>query len=270
MRNIMLFILLVNGLAWLGPWLGGSPTEPGPGLFVWGSAPLVAALIMRWLVRDRISFGMRPVLRANSRWYLLSLLYYPVTIAITLMVGTALGVVVFHEFSPAALLPVILPTMVIYLVFGFFEEVGWRGYLTPRMQMLNDGLAGYLLIGIVWAAWHLPYMAELWGHSTESMVTFVPRFVLGSTISAVLYGEIRQRTGTFWPAVLMHWTGNTIANTLLTGIVTLVPGWEWLGTFGASGFFMMIMAALLGGWLYHRRRNHARITSTLQPEWSQQ
>ena len=36
----------------------------------------------------------------------------------------------------------------------------------------------------------------------------------------VVYGEIRLRVNSFWPAVLMHWSGNTIANTLLLGFVT--------------------------------------------------
>ncbi len=33
----------------------------------------------------------------------------------------------------------------------------------------------------------------------------------------MVYGEIRTRTGSFWLAVLMHWIGNSIDNTLLSG-----------------------------------------------------
>lgn len=45
--RIILFAILVNAIAWLGPLLGGDPTEPGLGFLLWGITPLGAALIMR-------------------------------------------------------------------------------------------------------------------------------------------------------------------------------------------------------------------------------
>jgi hypothetical protein len=39
-RNIIIFIILVKGLAWLGPVLGGDPSAPGLGFLVWAIAPL--------------------------------------------------------------------------------------------------------------------------------------------------------------------------------------------------------------------------------------
>ncbi|MEZ4833708.1 MAG: hypothetical protein R2873_17285 [Caldilineaceae bacterium] len=52
-RNIVIFAVLVNVLAWLGPVLGGSPLEPGLGFLLWGVAPILTALIMRYALRDR-------------------------------------------------------------------------------------------------------------------------------------------------------------------------------------------------------------------------
>lgn len=37
-RNLVVFTMLVNALAWLGLLLGGSPAEPGLGVLVWGAA----------------------------------------------------------------------------------------------------------------------------------------------------------------------------------------------------------------------------------------
>jgi len=91
------------------------------------------------------------------------------------------------------------------------------------------------------------------------MITLLPRFILGTIVFAVVYGEIRIRTGSLWPAVLMHWIGNTVANTLLAGFagagfVSLLPGKEWLGSFGVEGVLMIALFALLGGVLYRQRR----------------
>jgi hypothetical protein len=43
-------------------------------------------------------------------------------------------------------------------IFGFGEELGWRGYLLPKVIPLGK-LRAYLLLGIIWALWHMPLIA---------------------------------------------------------------------------------------------------------------
>jgi membrane protease YdiL (CAAX protease family) len=258
-RNIFIFAILVNGLAWLGPVLGGDPTTPGPGFLVWGTAPLVSALVMVFLLRDKVSLGLKPAFRGNGRWYALSVLAYPVTIAVVLALGLLLGASSISNFAVGTFATAMIPLAVIFFVFAFFEEVGWRGYLAPKVYGLNDSLLGHVLVGVIWASWHFPYLRELWAHTSEGLATLLPRFILGTIVFAVVYGEIRIRTGSLWPAVLMHWVGNTLANTLLTGFagegfVFLVPGKEWLGSFGVEGVLVIALFGLLGSVLYLKRR----------------
>ncbi|MFC2023170.1 type II CAAX prenyl endopeptidase Rce1 family protein [Chloroflexota bacterium] len=258
-RNIIIFTILVNGLAWLGPVLGGDPTEPGPGFLVWGAAPIVSALVMKLLLRDRVSLGFRPVFKGNGRWYALSILVYPVTIAVVLALGLLLGASTINTFTVPSFVTAMIPLALTFFIFAFLEEAGWRGYLAPKVYGLNDSLLGHVLVGLIWASWHFPYMRELWAHTSEGLVTLLPRFVLGTIISAIVYGEIRIRTGSVWPAVLMHWVGNTLANTLLAGFagagfVSLVSGRAWLGSFGVEGVLVIALFGLLGISLYLRRR----------------
>lgn len=56
-RNIIFFTILVNGLAWLGPVLGGDPTAPGLGFLVWAIVPTASALAVKLLLRDEVSLG---------------------------------------------------------------------------------------------------------------------------------------------------------------------------------------------------------------------
>ena len=261
-RNIIIFTILVNGLAWLGPVLGGDPTTPGLGFLVWAAAPIVSALVMKLLLRDKVSLGFRPAFKGNGRWYALSVLVYPVTIAVVLAMGLLLGASTISNFTIPAFMTAMIPLAVTFFIFAFTEEVGWRGYLAPKVYGVNDRLLGHVLVGLIWASWHLPYLRELWAHTSEGLVTLLPRFILGTIVFAVVYGEIRIRTGSVWPAVLMHWMGNTFANTLLTGFagegfVSLVPGKEWLGSFGVGGVFVIAIFGLLGAVLYLKRRGQS-------------
>jgi len=264
MRNIIIFAILVNVLAWLGPVLGGSPTALGPGFLVWATAPTVSALVMKLLLRDPVSLGFKPAFRGNGRWYALSILAFPIAIAIVLVLGLLLGASSIGNFTVPAFVTAVIPPAVTFFIFAIFEEVGWRGYLAPKVYGLNDRLLGHMVVGLIWASWHFPYLHELWAHTSEGLTTLLPRFILGTIVFAVVYGEIRIRTGSVWPAVLMHWTGNTLANTLLAGFagagfVALIPGEEWLGSFGVEGVLMIILFGLLGTVLYLKRRGHSEI-----------
>jgi len=262
-RNIILFVVMVNGLAWLGPVLGGSPTEPGLGFLIWGMAPFVAALVMKLIVRDKVDMGWRPRLKGNGRWYTLSIFIYPVTIMTVLFLGLLLGVNAINTFTMPEFITAMIPLAITFFIFALFEEVGWRGYLAPKVYSLNDRLLGHALVGIIWASWHFPYMRDLLAHTSEGLATSLPRFILGTIVLAIVYGEIRLRTGSVWPAIIMHWVGNTLANTLLAGFaeegfVTLVPGRAWIASFGAEGVLMIAIFALLGGVLMRRRLGHSK------------
>lgn len=87
-----------------------------------------------------------------------------------------------------------------------------------------------------------PRLVALWAHINEGLATLLPRFVLGTVIFTVVYGEIRLRTNSVQPAVLMHAVGNTFTNTLLNGLasegfVSLAPKTIWLTSFGERFIF---------------------------------
>jgi membrane protease YdiL (CAAX protease family) len=257
--KVVVFTAAVNVVAWLGPLLGGDPTSIGPGFIVWGVAPILVAFLMSFFTKDWKDFGVRPHFRSNGRFYLLSVLAYPVAIAVVLLLGTLTGASRLENFSAAAFMEVFLPLLVTFLLFAIFEEVGWRGYLASKVYSL--GINRYLahaIVGVIWASWHFPYMRELWIHTPEGLITLLPRFIIGTFVFAIVYGEIRIRTGSFWPAVLMHWIGNSIGNTLLTGFsgkgfVSLAPGRELLGSFGVEGVFMIVLFGILGVLLAEKR-----------------
>jgi membrane protease YdiL (CAAX protease family) len=43
-----------------------------------------------------------------------------------------------------------------FLFAPLMEEIGWRGYLLPRLQLRHSGFASAIFVGMVWGPWHLP------------------------------------------------------------------------------------------------------------------
>jgi len=246
-RYIVIFTVLVNVVAWIGSLLGGDPTSPGLGFLIWGTAPILVSLLMRTVTRDWSDLGARPAIRKNVRWYLVSLLAYPVAIALALLIGSLISASSISQFSMGSFIQAALPAMVIFFFFALFEEVGWRGYLAPKMYSLGINVyVAHALVAVVWASWHLPFIRELSTYTTEGLATYIPRLFLGAFAFSIVYGEIRMITATFWPAVLMHWVGNSIANPLVVGFVSFSAGKEYLGSVGVDGLFMIAFFGLLG------------------------
>jgi len=105
---------------------------------------------------------------------------------------------------------------------NILEEFGWRGYLAPKMLTLGlNDMVAHLIVGIIWAVWHLPYYLGLIdssmieGCTTQSLAMFILFTMIGITASSIIYGEIRIRTDSVWPAVLMHSISNAIILCLL-------------------------------------------------------
>lgn len=246
-RLVVIFSVLVTVVAWTGTLLGGRPTEPGVGFVLWGTAPMLVALLMRAVTRDWSDAGMKPAIRRNARWYLISFLAFPVSMALAVLVSTAASVSSISEFSMGRYLPSALTAFVVFFAFAFFEEFGWRGYLAPKVASLGiNSFLGHAVVGVVWASWHLPFLSQLsWVRTSEGSVTFIPRFFLACVAFSIVYGEIRIITGTFWPAVLMHSAGNAFGHSFEAEYLKIAQGKEYLGSVG-TGLFTIACFVLLG------------------------
>ena len=247
-QYIIIFSFLVIALAFISPMLGGSPSSPGPGFIIWGTAPMLVAGLLRIMTRDWSDAGLRPAFRKNAIWYIFSILAYPFMMLLTLLIGSMISISSTSEFSMMPYLKIALTALPIFFIFAFFEEFGWRGYLVSKLASIgiNDYLM-HAIVAIVWATWHLPFIRELtWLYTSEDLLTFIPRLYLGAFTFSILYDEIRIITGTFWPAVLMHGISNSFGHPLAAEYVTIVSGKEYFGSIGFDGLFMIAFFGILG------------------------
>jgi membrane protease YdiL (CAAX protease family) len=256
LRSVVLFTTLVLALASVAPQLGGNAQRPGPGFILWGLSPFLVAVGLRLVSRDWADLGMRPGLRRHARWYLLSFLVWPAVLALILLASTATGTARIEGFDAGRFFGLALVALVGLFIPALVEEFGWRGYLAPKLAALGiDRYVGHVLTGVVWATWHLPFVSGFdWRFGAEGTATLAPRFYLICIALSVVYGEIRAATATFWPAVLMHATGNAFGHLLALDYVRVQPGQQWLGSVSTS--IVAILAFAILGVGIHRWRTH--------------
>jgi membrane protease YdiL (CAAX protease family) len=90
------------------------------------------------------------------------------------------------------------------LVFAFSEEVGWRGYMLPRLAGIGI-VPAMLVVGFLHGFWHLPIMLMTpFYHSDGNPIIVVPLFLIAITLAGIFFGFLRVWTGSVWPVVIAH------------------------------------------------------------------
>jgi len=126
---------------------------------------------------------------------------WKVWLAIFLVLGiTSIITWVIPEFLGEDRLPMYLPSIYVFpiyiLIVTFFgggqEEIGWRGYIMPYLEKKYGLIIGGLILGIVWAIWHLP-MWFLPGSSQMYMNFF--GFMLGAIGYSYFFSWIIKASG---------------------------------------------------------------------------
>jgi membrane protease YdiL (CAAX protease family) len=216
-RSVWLFFVLTFAIAWggmgltlmfqqaveaaLGP-MGA--THPLFILAVWAPA-ISAILLVLWhggLPGLRRFLSRLLLWRAPVGWYLLLLVGLP---AISFL-GAALGGNLTREALAQPPVPELLAMVGFMLILGPMEELGWRGYALPILQRAMAPVWAGLLVGAVWALWHVP--AFFLSGTPQSGWQVLP-FLLGATaVSVILTGFFNAARGSLLVAVLFHWQLN--------------------------------------------------------------
>ncbi len=145
-----------------------------------------------------------------------------------------------RALAALALTVLVAPFLKLPLYLG--EELGWRGFLTPRLVSLM-GRPGVLVTGAIWALWHLPLILLGYNYGTQPLVGMLLWIPLCMALS-ILLTALRNRGGAIWPAALAHGALNQIA-TLLTGTVLVTARFTPLidGAAGLAGLLVFGTAA---------------------------
>jgi membrane protease YdiL (CAAX protease family) len=119
------------------------------------------------------------------------------------------------------------------------EELGWRGYLLPRLTAALGARWALPLSGLLWGIWHLPviFLTPLY-HAEGNRLIIVPLFLTVATIMGVIPAYLRLSTNSLWPAVIFHAAQNVFWYMFRTATITSSPlVTEYLA--GESGILLL-------------------------------
>jgi membrane protease YdiL (CAAX protease family) len=162
--------------------------------------PAVAAVIVS-LARNGPS-GARELVkrvfiwRVDVQWYAVAIAIPLLHVLAALALERALGrtaPLAIGDFSTTSLILGVL-------VVG--EELGWRGYLLPRLLERYTPLTASLVVGVLWGLWHLSvFLSPAFPHSERSF----PLFMISTTVYSVWFTWLLLRTrGSVLLATLFH------------------------------------------------------------------
>ncbi len=262
-KSVALFLFLAFGISWT-LWIAVDRLNlPWWVVFVAAWGPGIAALLIRGpLLRE--GFGDSGLFRLGSGFGAWEA--YPVALLLTAAAtigATAMGIAagafqlewspwrgllspdlivrwVSDHFGLAGLLAsfIVVP-LVPVLAVG--EEIGWRDYLVPRLLPLGQ-VAAFLISGVIWAAWHLPYNLVF---GFNKGLEGLPLFALFIVLFGALQARLRLTSGSVWPCAILHAASNYQPYVLLA--LTLVrPGFSEAGPQQSIAILQYALTMLAG------------------------
>lgn len=139
-------------------------------------------------------------------------------------------------------------TLMIFVLGGGQEELGWRGFIQDPLQDKLGVIKASLLIGVLWGTWHAPlWLIQGEGHSYYSIIAFILYATSWSLVIGIMYNLSGKK-------VMIPWVMHTLANVSVPFFPVLFledkpqPGyWIWTG-------MNIIVAIIFGYWYYNKQQ----------------
>jgi membrane protease YdiL (CAAX protease family) len=196
------------------------PSLPIPATFLGAFGPLLAAVVVT--AQDDGRVGLRSLLGRVLRWRVPPIWYGVTILGPILLYLTAMALNVALGGQPPDLeamigaLPIVLAISVYMLIaVALGEEVGWRGYALPALQARYSALLASVILGVMWALWHLPLFFNpdtIYGNlpfvvqlalqvPLAILLTWVYNSTQGSVLMVMLFHAVFNAGGQFWKTI---------------------------------------------------------------------
>jgi len=133
------------------------------------------------------------------------------------------------------------------------EEIGWRGFLTPQLMCRFSFPVTSLIVGLIWAAWHMPliYMTKYNAgpyHLNMQMLNFT---IMTIGLSFILT-YLRLKSGSLWTAAILHASHNAFVITIFGEMTLKYDDTQWYA--GEFGIVLPATVVAFAGYFWYRAR----------------
>jgi membrane protease YdiL (CAAX protease family) len=202
--------------------------------------PLIAATLLSYqqsgtsgvLVLWQKAFDYKKI--KNGFWYAPILFLNPLIMGLSYVVMRLAGLPLPDPQIPWQLLPLFFA---LFFVAAMFEELGWMGYAIDPMQRRWGALRASIILGLVWAGWHLIGDLQV-GHTVDWIVwhrlsSVVNRVLIvwlynntgKSVFGAILYHDMNNVSWALFPNYGSHY--DPFVTAMITGLIAIVILFTW-------------------------------------------
>jgi uncharacterized protein len=238
---------MAYGLSWLG-WLPYVLSQSGLGLLPFHLSQLVglpgaflgpclSGFLMTAVTEGKT--GVRHLLRrlvlwrVGWQWYLFALVGIPVIRTLGALILPGVLATYRPSATGSALLLYLSLLPLTFLTSGLAEEPGWRGFALPRLQQRHGPLLGSLILGALWAGWHLPLFFTSWAPASwaagNGLLTLFEFAVIAIALALVITWVFNHTQASLLIAMLIHGAvdafspaflfSHPLAGTLVQGVI---------------------------------------------------
>jgi len=225
LKQVITFLVitcLISAGIYLWMIVGGGENMAAIALMMW--SPGIAAILTSLIYRDRLGgYGWRPG-KARYLGYA-----YVLPIVVALIAYGAVWLSDVADFSAeefgynqwARMLGLQEPVsfgvgwllrmtvgMLFTSIFTLGEEIGWTGFLTPKLSTITSVPVTSLIVGLFWAVWHFPaIVVGIYGTGAPLWVA-LPGFTLALIGASLMRTVLKAESKSLWVGVILHSSHN--------------------------------------------------------------
>jgi membrane protease YdiL (CAAX protease family) len=239
---LIAFFVLAYAISWSAS-IVYFATGSGPTIVSCG--PALAAILVLALTTGRsgVKALFRSMLqwRVGARWWAVALLTPVVLSAAATGLNVALGaptptadeLATWTNVLPTALIILLVPA-----IGGAWEEPGWRGFALPRLLAERSALSASLVLGVLWAFWHLPVYFVDDQHWSDLVLV-----VLGTIVFTWLF---QSAACSLLIAMVFHALNNAVSgeyfSQMFEGDDSVRQSWMLVVTWGIAALLVVCFA----------------------------
>lgn len=227
--------------------------------------PALSSILTRVITREGFQhMYLRVNWKGHGMYYLLAILL-PVIICIlsgiveTMVYGGFYSHEIFSEISLNAYIAYVFYGIAVGatgFIIALGEELGWRGYLMPKLQEVM-GMPGTLVLGgIIWGLWHAPVIL-LYGlnYGTEHPVFGILAMCVMCFGMGNILTFITMKSDSIYPAAIAHGVMNAVVSLISVLFISAQTATEHVFEIGLVDTFVEFVLGMIPFILLIRSEN---------------